>query len=195
VTDGPPPVAVDATFRITLGDVFRASAEASRHSWLAAVAGWVLVFGAFFWAARDDITSAAIAVIGIGFSTGWLSGLLVVINTRRRPDLLARDHVLHVDADGIRWVAPDATSDTAWRFYRRIREMRGDFLLDTGAGSATFVPKRGLTDAQAETFRHLARQAGLLVSGSSWVRPVIGYAVGIASCAVLYIGTYAILNR
>lgn len=191
----PPVVAVDATFRITLGDVFRASAEASRHSWLAAVAGFILVFGTFFWAAREDITSIALAVVGIGLSTGWLSGLIVMLNTRRRPDLLAREHVLHADAAGIRWVAPESTSDTAWGFYRRIREMRGDFLLDTGTGAATFVPKHGLTTGQAETFRHLARQAGLLVSGSSWIRPIIGYGFGMASCAVLYIGAVAILSR
>lgn len=191
----PPAVAVDATFRITGQDVFRAASEAARHTWLSAGFGFALVFGGFFWASRDDITSLAIAALGVGFSTGWLSGLIAVLNTRRRPDLLARDHRLHVDAAGIRWVAPEATSETAWRYYRRIREMRGDFLLDAGTGSATFVPKRGLRPVEVEVFRHLALRAGLLTSGSSWTKPVIGYAVGVAACAALYIAAYAIIGR
>ncbi len=65
---------------------------------------------------RGDLTSGAIA-------------LLVALSTRRRPDLLARDHVLHVEAPGIRCTAPEATAVTTWQDHRQIREMRGDFLL------------------------------------------------------------------
>jgi hypothetical protein len=180
---------VDATFRLTLGDVFRASAEGARHSWLAAIFGFMFVYGFFFSVLVADFVTIAFAAVGFGFSTGWLSGLVVAIGASRRRDLLALEHTLHVDRDGISWVSSGSASREAWGMYRRIRDMRSDFLLDSGTGSATFVPKRVLTAEQVATFRHLAASAGLLVAGSSWVRPVIGYAVGVGACALLYIGT------
>ncbi len=190
----PPPPAVDAVFRVTLGDLFRASAEGARHSWLAAAFGFLFVYGAFFWSASSGWLTGAFIVVGFGFSTGWLSALLVVLGMSRRRDLLARDYAFHADAEGIRWVGPGTSTQAAWSVYARIRDMRHDFLLETGTGSAAAVPKEALGPDGVETFRGLARRAGLLSAGSSWMRPFIGYATGMGASALLYVGSFAILN-
>ena len=181
----PPGASIDVRYRMTIGDIFRASAEGSRYSRMMVLFGALGAFGSLFGILNGDMLSLIWLVVVIAFVSGILPGALVAAFARQRRDLVAREIRLQADGAGIRMHSPGASSDVDWATFRRMRDMSSAVLLDLGTGAATFVPKRALTPAEQVLLLDLGRRTGLLEAGSSWKMPLVGVLLGLAVGLVL----------
>jgi hypothetical protein len=181
----PPDAGIDVQYRMTIGDVFRASAEGSRYSRMMVLFGALGAFGCLFGILTGDLLSLLWLLVVIGLVSGILPGALVAGFARQRRDLLAREIHLQADEAGIRMQSPGASSEVDWATFRRMRDMSAAVLLDFGTGAATFVPKRALTPPEQLRLLELGRRRGLLEGGWSWKMPLAGVLPGLAAGLVL----------
>lgn len=175
--DGP---VVDATYRMTAGDLYRVSAAATRHSRIAGVFGffaiWNLVIGLVSGDAPSIVGSL---VFGVGFGVGILPGAISAFFGSRRPEILRREIHLHADAAGVRMASPGSMSEFTWATLRRVRPMGDDYLLDFGTGAATFIPRHALNAADRAALERLVLAHGELDLANQWRWLALGCGLGL----------------
>ncbi len=187
--------AVDVRYRLTARDVIAATAAANRYTKLAAVfAAFAVVITVTDFLIGDPVWPMPL-LIGAGFATGVVPGLIGAWAWSRRPEIGRAEIRLEADTTGVRMALPMSSTVSDWSTFRRILVTREAFILDFGTGAGTFVPQRALRPDQAVSLRQLAETAGVLASGSSWRLPAIGFAAGLVLLVpvlALYAGGYLV---
>jgi hypothetical protein len=173
---------IDVVARPTAGDYLSNSMALTRSSMFATALGtFGTVTGFLALAVAGDAFGLIPLIGGLAFVTGLFSVPFVWWAIRQRRDLvLAPVHVI-ADDDGITWETDAFTTRHDWKVFRKVREMRGGFLLDTGANVAMLLSKRGIDDGDIERLRALfiAKDVMPERSGTEWLRPLLGGALGV----------------
>ncbi len=175
---------VDATYRMTKGDLFRVSAAVTRHSKLSALFGFLMLWSGVIGWAGEDVTSLVFVLFCLLFGTGILPGLISAFFASRRPELLAREVHLRADASGVRMESQGSMSQFTWSTLRRVRPQGSDYVLDFGTGASTFIPEHGLTAAQRADLERLVLAHAELDLSSQWRWLAVGSALGLAAVLV-----------
>jgi len=193
------PVTVGFTSAPTVGDIYWRSVELARRS------AFGLAIGTF-------ITAISLVAIVLGdrfslfallFGLSLLSGVFVVPfvwwTIRQRRDLVLGPVTVEADSEGLSMTSVQATTQLRWPVFRRARETKRAFQLDTGAGAVVVVHKRGVAEADIGAFRGLLTVNGLIQGPNprTRLRPLVGVAVGLIGAVVLIGGVvgFAELTR
>lgn len=113
-----------------------------------------------------DIVSLAFLALGLALLTGLAVVPLASWSINQRRDLFLATVETEADAAGIRFRSAIGESRHDWSVFRRARETTRAFLLDTGAGSALVVSKRGVDPGVVDAFRAMLTTRGILVAPS-----------------------------
>ncbi len=156
---------VTVTYRMTMGEVLRATVGLSRRSNIVRLFGLLMVVLAIVPVMNGDLVSLIFLALGLAIATGWFIAPFAWWMFRKRPDLVGADTTLTVDDDGIR-IGSDVTQGRrTWSTFRKVHDVAECFLFDNAAGVSMVVPKRAFSDSElAVVYRKLDRN-GLLPSG------------------------------
>lgn len=154
--------AVTVNYDITVGDVMRAAAAASRRSRATVILGiattLVCASGLFL---LGDIISAVGVLVGIAIATGWLTAALVWRQAQTKIGPNGMNETMIASPAGLRFHSDRHDDRMTWGDYRRLDDAGGFFLLEATQGAIQVVPKRAFEPAQLETFTRLLEHAGL----------------------------------
>ncbi len=153
---------VTVTYRMTMGEMLRASVGLARRSILVRVFGLLMVAVAIVPVMNGDVISLVFLVLGLAIATGWFTAPFAWWMFRKRPDLVGADTTLTVDDEGIGSGSDFGRGRTAWSTFRKVHDVADCFLFDTAAGVSMIVPKRAFTDAQLAVVYRLLDRNGLL---------------------------------
>ena len=189
------PTAIRFVSQATVGDLVWHNAELVRRSAFVTVIGtFVTVISVFATIAGDRLSILGI-LLGLSFLTGLFVVPFVWWSVRQRRDLLLAPFTVEADDEGLTLTSSGATSQLAWSVYRRARETRRAFVLDTGAGTVVVLLKRAMDQTDRDAFRGLLVRLGLLPDRptlSGRLRPLLGVAVGLLGTVVLAGGLYLV---
>jgi ADP-ribose pyrophosphatase len=157
---------VTVTYRMTMGEVIRATVGLSSRSLTARILGLLMVAVAIVPILNGDVLSVVFLLIGIALATGWFSAPFAWWMFRKRPDLIGADTTLTIDGDGIEIASPFARGRNAWSAFRKVHDVADCFLFDTAAGVSMVVPKRALSPTQLGVVYRLLDGNGLLPVGA-----------------------------
>jgi ADP-ribose pyrophosphatase len=157
---------VTVTYRMTMGEMLRASVGLARRSILVRVFGLLMVAVAIVPVMNGDVISLVFLVLGLAIATGWFTAPFAWWMFRKRPDLVGADTTLTLDGDGVGSGTDFGRGRTAWSTFRKVHEVGDCFLFDTAAGVSMIVPKRAFTDAHLAVVYRLLDRNGLLASGA-----------------------------
>ena len=153
---------ITATYRVTLGEVVRATVGLARRSM------WVRLLGLFMIAitgiaalSGDPFALVGVAV-GLAIATGWALAPFAWWQFRQRPDLFGAETTLTVDEGGLDVEGPFIQGHTNWNTYRKVHDVAGCFLFDNAAGVSLIVPKRAFSPSQLGVMYRLLDRRGLL---------------------------------
>jgi hypothetical protein len=146
---------VRAQYRITAGDVMRASASLTRASVGNRLFSLVMIGLGIVNLLIDQIAfGTASLLIGVSLLTGVLTVPFAWYQVRKRPELFDQDAEFIADEEGLRYTSPFGSGSSPWNAFKRVREMSGYFFLDSGVGANMILPLRAFDD---ESLAHLHR--------------------------------------
>ncbi len=157
---------VTVTYRMTMGEVLRATVGLSRRSNIARIFGLLMVALSIVPVLNGDLVSVVFLALGLAIATGWFTAPFAWWMFRKRPDRIGADTTLTADDDGIGMGSDFAKGRTAWSTFRKIHDVADCLLFDTAAGVSMVVPKRAFSDAQLAVVYRLLDRNGLLPAGA-----------------------------
>ncbi len=157
---------VTVTYRMTMGEVLRATVGLSRRSNIVRFFGLLMVALAIVPVMNGDLVSLVFLALGLAIATGWFAAPFAWWMFRKRPDLIGADTTLTVDDAGIGMGSDFAKGRTAWSTFRKVHDVADCFLFDTTAGVSMVVPKRAFSDSELAVVYRLLDRNGLLPTGA-----------------------------
>ena len=153
---------VTVAYRMTRGEVIRATVGLSRRSWTARILGLLVIAVAIVPILNGDLASIVFLALGLSLATGWFSAPFAWWMFRKRPDLIGADTTVTVDERGIELVSSYAHGRTEWATFRKVHDIADCLLFDTAAGASMILPKRAFSATQLGVVYRLLDRNGLL---------------------------------
>ena len=178
------PDAVQFTSTPAASDVLWNAAEMARSSIFATAVGtFATTTGLLGVIVLRNPLVVPVLIFGVALLTGLFVVPFVWWAIHRRPDLVLAPLEVSADEGGVSMVTPTTRGRHDWSVFRSIRETGRAFVLDTGAGVALLVAKRGVSDADIAGMRALAQRKGVLrpTTGLASLRTLVGIAIGLAA--------------
>ena len=174
------PIELRFTTQPTSSDFVANAAAMMRRSAVTLVIGAFATTVAAITLYLGDLVGLFLLVAGLSMLTGLFMVPFVWFAIRQRRDLVLASVDVEADADGLTMTTARASSRQAWSVYRDVRETSRAFLLNTGAGAAILLAKRGMDADQVSAFRDLLARVGLIRPQSTFdrVRPALWVALG-----------------
>jgi YcxB-like protein len=175
--------------RPTMADVIGSAVVLTRWSLFSSAAGTFACVNALFAiVVTGDRLSILFLLLGLSFLTGVFIVPFAWWALHQRRDLVLAEVEVLADDAGITLTTAASTGRHDWSVFRQVRETSGAFVLDTGAGAAVLIVKRGADAASIEGLRRLLIAAGKVPPDGrrrDLRRTVFGVAIGLAATAVL----------
>jgi ADP-ribose pyrophosphatase len=156
---------VTATYRMTMGEVIRATVGLARRSIGARFLGLLMIVVTIVPILNGDLLSLPFLLFGAAIATGWFAAPIAWWMFRKRPDLVGAETTLTFDGQGIEVASPFAQGRTAWSTYSKVHDVADCFLFDNAAGVSMVVPKRAFSASQLGVVYRLLDGNGLLPAG------------------------------
>jgi len=158
---------VSGSWRLGLGDFIHANAALVRMSRWATVLGVLLLASAVLLAVlgASPIWYVPMGAFGVLEASGYLIAPIVWWMVRRRRDLFEDTISIEADLAGFRMTSASGSGSQPWAAFRRVRESRGCFFLDTLAGAHLIIPHAAFDSPGLATFRRLLIDAGFSPDG------------------------------
>jgi hypothetical protein len=193
------PVTVRFTSAPTVGDIYWQSVAVMRRSAFSLAVGTFMTATSLVAIVLGDRSSVVVLLVGLSLLSGLFAAPFVWWTIRQRRDLVLSPVTVEADSAGLSLTSVQATTQLRWPVFRRARETKRAFQLDTGAGAVVVVHKRGVAEADIGAFRGLLTVNGLIRGPNprTRLRPLVGVAVGLIGAVVLIGGVvgFAELTR
>jgi 8-oxo-dGTP pyrophosphatase MutT (NUDIX family) len=164
----PDPTTIERTYRMTRGELARASVELAQRSRFLLVSGIVLLALGMYPLVNGDIWAGTPAlVIGLAMLTGLISLPFTLFAAWRYRERVLPEITITIDATGIRYRSATASSINAWESFARIRET-GRFLWFELPPQTSVVPNRIFSSDELAEIRRSTAAHGFGMDG----RPV-----------------------
>ena len=157
---------VTVTYKMTMGEVIRATVGLSGRSLTARILGLVMVAVAIVPILDRDVLSVLFLAIGLALATGWFAAPFAWWMFRKRPDLIGAETSLTMDEQGMEVANPFAKGRNAWSAFRKVHDVADCLLFDTAAGVSMVVPKRAFSPTQLGLVYRLLEANRLLPVGA-----------------------------
>lgn len=192
----PDPTAIRFVAQPTMGDLVWHQAELMRRAALVIVFGTFVTVTSAIALALGDLTSIIGLLLGLSFLSGLFGVPFVWWAIHQRRDLLLAPVSFEIDDEGISMSTSRSTSRSAWSVFRRARETRRAFVLDTGAGAAAMVLKRAMGADVVDSVRARLQRLGLLREPTlaRRLRPLVWVGVGLLAVGVVFGGSLFLAN-
>lgn len=197
------PVTIRFTSKPTMSDLIWNAADVVRNSvtglalgaFITTTAGATLVLsGLAGLPSLATLPTLPLLLLGVSFMTGLFVAPFVWWSVRQRRDLALAPVEVEADDSGIALASSQASSRQDWSVYRRARETRRAFMLDTGT-MAIILTKQGVDQADLERFRSLLQSKGLLATTVTLfgrIRRIVWIGVGVAVAAAMMLSPFAL---
>jgi ADP-ribose pyrophosphatase len=159
---------VTGTWRMSLGEFIQANAAQARMSRAALIAAlWLFGSGGLLWAfGAHPAWVIALFAFGALEISGYIVAPIVWWMSRRRRDIFEAPVTIELDRAGFRLTSSSGTGAQRWDTFRRVRERRGFFFLDTLAGTNLVIPANAFDAPALASFRRLLVDAGFSPDGA-----------------------------
>jgi hypothetical protein len=187
-----PPAAEEIRFtsRPTAADVLWNASSLMRGSAFSLTIGTFVTVTAAVAFVLGDLFSLVFLLLGLSFLTGTFAAPFILWSIWRRRDLVLAEMEVRADDGRIAYRTAISATTQAWSVYRRARETSRAFLLDTGAGVAVLLSKRGMSPVDVAGLRAILTRNGLLVPVGrlARLRPMAFVTLGLVIAAGLILG-------
>jgi hypothetical protein len=196
--DGAPPEPATIRFvaQPSMGELIWHQAELARRAAPLIVLGTFVTVTSAITLVLGDATSIIGLLLGLSLLSGLFAAPFVWWAVRQRRDLLLAPVTYEIDDEGISMTTSSSTARSVWSVFRRARETRRAFVLDTGAGAAIVLLKRPMGPEVVESVRERLRRRGLLLEPTlvRRMRPLVWVGVGLLAVAVVFGGSLYLAN-